>query len=102
MDNVDIEYSLSKLYSNLGSSLIEATPEHWNSAILHMETKENGVSHYIESDEGHSDIVMCTDEIIEASCQVIKELEIHNKMYKKATLRVWLSEESKWKFEFER
>ncbi|OUR86893.1 hypothetical protein A9Q81_27585 [Gammaproteobacteria bacterium 42_54_T18] len=84
MDIADLEYSLRGLYSTIGTRLIEATPEHWNSAFLRMRLSDDSVAHIIESDEGHEDIVMCTDEILEASWQLERELKSQGRMFEKA------------------
>lgn len=62
---------LTAIYRQLTSALIEATPEWWSHATLELvashEGLGNGLSHAISNADYPQDVVVATDEILEAT-----------------------------------
>ena len=103
VEDIEFEQAQNKLYQDIGKSLIEATPEHWNSASLILEATDDSLSHSIASEEGHNDIVVPTGELYLATRQLWLLLNKHEKLFSSAVFKVWLDDSQKWKFgaEFE-
>jgi hypothetical protein len=88
----------------LGSALIAATPENWDSATLELATDAHaeghglqGLSHSIHGPLGTVDVVFPSDEVFEATRRLELMFREANEMWKRATVRVWLDGES-WRF----
>lgn len=87
----------------LVSALIEATPETWNAAILHVIRTDDGSSEKmqveISNPEGLSDLVGATEEIYEVLYALSDCFRAHGKIWSQLKYVVQLSSGGDWKFE---
>ena len=94
----------AEIIQALGSALIEATPETWDSATLELAVDpeaekfgHEGLIHCIRGPEGATEVVCPTDEVYDATRRLELLFRTANEMWKRATVRVRLEGE-KWKF----
>ena len=96
--NIDVE---------IVNSLIECTPEWWNSAELTVERNVSGDSvkfrHHIASPEGYTELVEPTEELFFATRKLDLLFAEHGIKWLKTKYLVSLQEDDSWKFtaEFE-
>lgn len=87
----------------LVSALIEATPETWNAAALHVVRTDDGQNEKmqieISSPEGFSDLIDATEEIYEALYALSDCFRVHGKMWSELKYVAELSPDGDWKFE---
>ena len=83
------------------TTLIEATPESWRIARLDIEVKEeNGMismPHIISSPEGLRDIVSATDEILDATFELLELFRNHGKPWRQLSFEV-TEEDGNWRY----
>ncbi len=87
----------------LADSLIAATPESWNSAVMTVERFVNGgierFSIEITSPEGKRDVISPTKEIIEGVKKLSDLFVGHGRPWQRVLYSVSLKETGEWKFQ---
>jgi hypothetical protein len=95
------------IFQQLASALVEATPEWWTHASLELvappEGFGNGLSHSIYNSDFPQDVVVPTDEILEATRLLELASTKHSDSWKRCVFRIQQEGES-WGFtaDFER
>lgn len=84
------------------SALIEATPETWNAAALHVARSDDGGNEKMEveivSPEGHKDPIGATDEIYEALYALSDCFRAHGRLWKKAIYVAQMDADQTWRY----
>jgi hypothetical protein len=97
----------AQVFQQLASALIEATPEWWTHATLELVAPPdglgNGVSHSISNSDFPQDVVVSTDEILEATRMLELASTKHSDSWKRCVFRIQQEDDS-WRFsaDFER
>jgi len=86
----------------LVSALIEATPETWSAAALHViradEKGNERMEVEITSPEGHKEPIGATDEIYEALYALSDCFRAHGKVWKKVTYVAEMGNDENWRY----
>lgn len=101
-----LEAELSPLLSAIGRALIAATPESWCSAQLSLAvapTSESteGVSHVISSPDGLRDLVVPTEDLMEATAGLLQACKAHGKPFHKLLFTARSETDGTWRFQTE-
>jgi hypothetical protein len=98
---IDVEQT--EILTAMARALISATPEQWNSALLELTTsrptaKTTGLSHTISSPEGHRDIVVATDELLQETSRLQILHERKGNMFVRVAFSVSKDSDGDWRF----
>ena len=104
---MSLQSDQAPIFGRIANALIQATPEHWSSALLELTQVIEGsvarLSHSISNSEYPKDIVQPTAELFEATNELAVVSERHKDHWRRCLFRVFQEGES-WRFkaEFER
>jgi len=99
-----IQDEQTPILQDIGSALIEATPQHWRVAVLelattHLATGVVGLQHCVTSPEGHGDLVMPTDELMEATRRLQALCEQHGQLFSRVVFEIRCDSDDEWHFD---
>jgi hypothetical protein len=103
-----LEDELSPIFMRLADALVEATPEWWSSAELELIAPAagfgEGLSHSIRNTEYARDVVVPTDEVLEATRSLELASIRHGDSWQRCIFRVAQEPSGDWRFvaEFQR
>lgn len=100
---MSLENEIAPILNAIGRELITATPEIWTSAELVVEVtytaqRTEGMAHFISSPEGHGEVVVPTQELMDATFALLRTYRQHNKSFSALTFTVQLDAEGSWRF----
>jgi len=101
--DVSIEADLSPLLSAVGRELIAATPESWTAAQLALVVRPTSgtmgaVSHVITSPEGLRDLVVATEDLMNATATLVQACKAHGRPFRELLFTVQSDAEGAWRF----
>jgi hypothetical protein len=93
----------TQILNDIGRSLIEATPEHWRSALLELRTTHPtlatvGLTLIISSPEGFRDLVGPTDDLQDASTRLQLLSEREGRPFTAVRFSISCDSAGQWKF----
>lgn len=99
-----IQDEQTPILQDIGSALIEATPEHWRAAVLELTPTQPasgvfGLRHRITSPEGYRDIVTATDELMDATIRLHNLCEKHGQLFSRIVFEIRCSLNDEWHFD---
>lgn len=96
------------IFQQLADALVEATPEWWSEATLELTASASGfgsgLSHDISSVEHPEDVVVATDEVLEATRALELTCVRHRDSWVRCVFRIRQKSSGAWRFtaDFER
>lgn len=99
-----IQDEQTPILEDIGSALIEATPQHWRAAVLELATTHPatgvvGLQHCITSPEGYGDLVAPTDELMEAGKRLQALCERHGQLFSRVIFEIRRDPDDEWLFD---
>ena len=93
----------TSLINEIGTTIVELTPEHWREAVLEVEVELRpggiqGMVHAITSPEGHREPVTPDDTLFELTRRLYLLFSDYEQPWKNASFRVYQTGEDTWKF----
>lgn len=103
---MSLQEVMTSLLNQIGRELIAATPEHWLSAQLLLKieaTSETtqGIAHEIFCPDGLHDVVVPTDELMDATFALAKTCEVHQKPFRELNFTARSDPTGNWRFHVE-